>query len=56
MFRDSEFSIAMNKICMDIRRNFSRKIVEKLEVISRNALKTLTKFFSTVIAESSKRY
>ena len=56
VYRDSEFNIAMNKIGMDIRRNFSRRIVEKLEIITRNALKSLTKYFSTVIAESSNRY
>ena len=34
-FRDSDQQIALNKIAMDIRKNYSRKILEKLEIITR---------------------
>ena len=40
--QDREQAGLMSKITMDIRKNYSKKILEKLEVITRNALKHLT--------------
>ena len=45
----------MGKITMDIRKNYSKKILKKLEVLTRNALKHLTKFFSSSLVERSCR-
>ena len=49
---DREQQGAMNKIAMDIRKNYSKKILEKLEIITRNALKHLTKYFSSSVVEA----
>lgn len=53
--QDREQAGVMSKITMDIRKNYSKKILEKLEVMTRNALKHLTKYFSSSIVELSSR-
>jgi dynein heavy chain len=53
--QDREQTGVMSKITMDIRKNYSKKILEKLEVITRNALKHLTKYFSSSLVEQSSR-
>ena len=53
--QDREQAGVMAKITMDIRKNYSKKILEKLEVLTRNALKHLTKFFSSSLVERSCR-
>ena len=53
--QDREQAGLMSKITMDIRKNYSKKILEKLEVITRNALKHLTKYFSSALVEQSSR-
>ena len=52
---DKEQHTVMEKISNDIRKNYSKKILEKLEVITRNALKHLTKYFSSSVVESLKK-
>ena len=53
--QDREQAGLMSKITMDIRKNYSKKILEKLEVITRNALKHLTKYFSSALVEQPSR-
>ena len=53
--RDSDQQQALAKITQDIRRNYSRKILENLEIITRNALKNLTKYFASSVVESAGR-
>ena len=49
---DREQHFAMQKVSMDIRKNYSKKILEKLEITTRNALKHLTKYFSNSVVET----
>ena len=52
---DREQQSVMEKISNDIRKNYSKKILEKLEVITRNALKHLTKYFSNSVVETCSK-
>ena len=52
---DREQQNAMNKVVIDIRRNYSKKILEKLEIITRNALRYLTKYFATSVVEETPK-
>ena len=52
---DKDQQAVMEKVSNDIRKNYSKKILEKLEIITRNALKHLTKFFSSSVVESLKK-
>ena len=45
----------MNKVVIDIRRNYSKKILEKLEIITRNTLRYLTKYFATSVVEETPK-
>jgi dynein heavy chain len=53
--RDSDLQLALAKIAQDIRRNYSRKVLENLETITRNSLKNLTKYFASSVVESIGR-
>ena len=52
---DRDQHSAMEKVSNDIRKNYSKKILEKLEIITRNALKHLTKFFSSSVVETCSK-